>query len=118
MDVLWLQDDYIKEMTSNNIFVLQMNKDRCLELLTPPDDGSIYNGVIRQTILDMRDDIKTKLNTTVIERRISIHELDKARKEDRLLSIFGASTHGPILPVSRIDYGDTTLNLRIRWKAR
>lgn len=62
----------------------------------------------------MHDDIKTKLGVTVEERQVSIHELISARKEDRLLSVFGASTHCPILPVSRLVYKDTTVNLDIK----
>ena len=46
-DVLWLLDDYIKEMTILNVFVLQMSRYGHLELLTPPDDGCILNGVTR-----------------------------------------------------------------------
>ena len=57
-DVLWLLDDYVKEMTILNVFMLQMSRYGHIELLTPPDDGCILNGVTRQTILDMKDDIK------------------------------------------------------------
>ena len=110
-DVLWLLDDYIKEMTILNVFVLQTSRYGHLELLTPPDDGCILNGVTRQTILDMKDDIKEKLNVNVEERQISIHELINSDKEGRLMSVFGASTHCPILNVSRICYRDTTMNL-------
>ena len=46
-DVLWLLDDYIKEMTILNIFMLQQSRYGHLELLTPPDDGCILNGVTR-----------------------------------------------------------------------
>ena len=54
-DVLWLLDDYVKEMTQHNIFVLQQSRYGNLELLTPPDDGCILNGVTRQTIVDLAD---------------------------------------------------------------
>jgi branched-chain amino acid aminotransferase len=56
-DVLWLLDDYIKEMTILNVFILQMSRYGHLELLTPPDDGCILNGVTRQTIMDMQNEI-------------------------------------------------------------
>ena len=112
-DVLWLLDDYIKEMTILNVFVLQMSRYGHLELLTPPDDGCILNGIARQTILDMKDDIKSKLGVTVEERQVSIHEVINARKEGRLLSVFGASTHCPLLPVSRLVYKDTNVTLDI-----
>lgn len=110
-DVLWLLDDYIKEMTILNVFVLQMSRYGHLELLTPPDDGCILNGVTRQTILDMKADIQAKLNVNVEERQVSIHELINSDKEGRLLSVFGASTHCPILNVKRIVYRDKTMDL-------
>ena len=46
-DVLWLLDDYIKEMTILNVFMLQQSRYGHLELLTPPNDGCILNGVTR-----------------------------------------------------------------------
>merc|ERR1712130_840221 len=109
-DVLWLLDDYIKEMTILNVFVLQMSRYGHMELLTPPDDGCILNGVTRQTILDMKNDIKAKLNVEVHEKQVSIHELINSNKEGRLFSVFGASTHCPILNVSRIVYRDNVIN--------
>ena len=44
-DVLWLLDDYIKEMTVLNVFILQQSRYGYLELITPPDDGCVLNGV-------------------------------------------------------------------------
>ena len=71
-DVLWLLDDYVKEMTMLNVFVLQQSRYGHLELLTPPDDGCILNGVTRQSILDMKDEIEKKFKVQVIERQFSI----------------------------------------------
>ena len=67
-DVLWLLDDYVKEMTILNVFMLQISRYGHLELLTPPDDGCILNGVTRQTIIDMKDDIMKKFKIKVEER--------------------------------------------------
>ncbi len=48
-DVLWLLDDYVKEMTILNFFVLQKSRmGGVLELVTPSnEDGCIFNGVPR-----------------------------------------------------------------------
>jgi branched-chain amino acid aminotransferase len=46
-DVLWLLDDYITEMTIQNVFILWMSRYGHYELVTPPDDGTILNGVTR-----------------------------------------------------------------------
>ena len=54
-DVLWLLDDYITEMTIMNVFVLMQSRYGHYELVTSPDDGTILNGVTRQTIIDLKD---------------------------------------------------------------
>lgn len=61
-DVLWLLDDYIKEMTILNVFILQISRYGHVELVTPPDDGCILNGVTRQTIIDLKQEILDKFN--------------------------------------------------------
>jgi len=59
----------------------------------------------------MADEIEAELGCKVVERQVSIHELINANKEDRLISMFGVSTHCPLLPVNRVCYRDTTLLL-------
>ena len=61
----------------------------------------------------MKDEIKKQFNANVEERQVSIHELINSEKEGRLLSVFGASTWCPLLPVTRICYRDTTMNLNL-----
>lgn len=56
-DVLWLLDDYVKEMSNQNVFVLQQSRFGHVELLTPPDDGCIHDGLLRKTILELKDEI-------------------------------------------------------------
>jgi hypothetical protein len=61
----------------------------------------------------MADKIENKLGAKVSERQVSIHELINSDKESRLLSMFGASTHCPILPINRVCYRDTTMLLNV-----
>ena len=60
----------------------------------------------------MTADIKEKFDVDVIERRVSIHEVIQADKEGRLVEMFGASTHCPLLNISRVVYRDTTMDLK------
>jgi branched-chain amino acid aminotransferase len=46
-DVLWLLDDYVKEMTVLNVFAFMKSRYGELELITPPNDGCIFNGTLR-----------------------------------------------------------------------
>ena len=82
-----------------------------MELLTPPADGCILNGVTRQTLIDMKDEIKAQTGLDVVARNVSIHEIINSDKEGRLMSVFGASTYCPLLPVTRLCYRDTTILL-------
>lgn len=82
-----------------------------LELLTPPNDGCILNGMTRRTIVEMKDQIKAKFNCSVEERKISIHELISSHKEQRLVSMFGVSTHCPLLPIKRVVYKNVSIDI-------
>lgn len=98
-DMLWLLDDYVQEMTVLNVFTLWKNRFGVVELVTPPNDGCIYNGTLRQSVLDMADTIKKEQGVSVVEKRISIHEIHNAYKEDRLYEFFGGSTSSSIQSV-------------------
>lgn len=111
-DVLWLLDDYIKEATTLNVFVLQQSRFGWMELVTPPDDTCIMNGVTRQTILDMKDHIEKKYDLRVVEREISVHEVINSGKEGRLFEVFGGATHCHLVPFNRIVYQDTTVGIQ------
>jgi branched-chain amino acid aminotransferase len=110
-DVLWLLDDYVKEMTNMNVFVLQQSRYGNLELLTPPDDGCIHNGVMRKSVLELAPELKKRFNVDTVERQFSIQELINSNKEGRLLEMFGTSISTTIRQVQRVCYRDTTLIL-------
>ena len=46
-DVLWLLDDFVKEMTVLNVFTFWKNRFGTVEIVTPPSDGCIFNGTVR-----------------------------------------------------------------------
>lgn len=50
-DVLWTLDGFVKEMTVINVFALIKSRYGTLELITPPDDGCIFNGSVRKSII-------------------------------------------------------------------
>ena len=59
----------------------------------------------------MADEIEAKLGCRVVERQVSIQEMINSDKEDRLISMFGVSTHCPLMPLERVCYRDTTMRL-------
>ena len=110
-DVLWLLDDYIKELTVLNFFVLQQSRYGNIELVTPPSDDGIMNGTMRKTILELKDKIQENFKCKVVDREISIHEVINSSKEGRLIEMFGAATHCPLQPVNRVVYRDSSMIL-------
>lgn len=108
-DCLWLLDDYIKEMTAMNVFIVQFSRFGHLELVTPHNDTCIHDGVTRRTILDMKDWIEKEFDLKVVEREISIRELVNSAKEGRLVEVFAGATHTNLLPIRRIQWDDTTI---------
>lgn len=110
-DVLWLLDDYIKEMTVINVFALIKSRYGVVELVTPPNDGCIFNGTIRQSVIDLKEQILKEKNVQLVEKQLSIHELIHAHTEERLLEFFGGATSSSIQSISRISFKDETIDL-------
>ena len=54
-DVMWMLDDYIKELTVQNVFIYWKSRFGQKELIIPRDDGCLFDGLIRKTILEMKD---------------------------------------------------------------
>jgi len=57
-DVLWLLDEYVQEMTVLNTFFVIQNRYGEVEMITPPDNGTILPGVPRKSILQLESQIK------------------------------------------------------------
>lgn len=110
-DVLWMLDDYLKELTVLNIFILWKSRFGSIELLTPPNDGTIFNGVTRMSITELKDKIKKEKGINLIERPVSIHEVISAYNEERLIEAFGTATSSLIKPISRIVYKDANIDM-------
>jgi branched-chain amino acid aminotransferase len=101
--VLWLdgiERKYIEEVGTMNIcFVIGD------ELVTPPLEGSVLDGITRQTVIHLWKDHGKK----VAERRISIDEVIDASKTGDLKECFGTGTAAVISPVGEIQHGDVKI---------
>lgn len=47
-------------------------------------DGTVFPGVHRKSILELSNEIEKELGVQVIEKKISIHEIIEAHREDRV----------------------------------
>ena len=89
--IVWMIDENIKETTFMNLFFLMKSRFGDLELVTPPSDGTSYNGVIRRSVIDLMKSLEWARNVKIVERDISIDEVFHAHEEERLEEMFGFS---------------------------
>lgn len=129
---LWLfgEEEYVTEVGTMNMFVAIKNKETGQnELLTAPLDGTILEGVTRDSILSLAKEKLVPLGWKIIERKYTMSELHSASKEGRLLEAFGSGTAAVVSPVRNISWkgelvecglrkdqeaGDITLQM-LRW---
>ncbi|PJB19097.1 MAG: branched chain amino acid aminotransferase [Flavobacteriaceae bacterium CG_4_9_14_3_um_filter_33_16] len=98
--VLWLdgvEQKYIEEVGTMNVFFKINN-----EVFTPELNGSILDGVTRNSVIQLLKDIGYK----VTEKRISIEEIIQSQKKGELEEVFGTGTAAVISPVGEIWFGD------------
>lgn len=103
--VLWLfgKEEYLTEAGTMNMFLVTKDHKGEIELITPPLDGTILEGVTRQSILDMTrkwGDFK------VSERSITMKETLDLLKTNQLIECFGAGTACVVCPINNILYKD------------
>ncbi|XP_020280716.1 branched-chain-amino-acid aminotransferase, cytosolic isoform X2 [Pseudomyrmex gracilis] len=108
--VLWLygKDNKLTEIGTMNVFVVCKTDDGEIELVTPPLNGLILPGVLRDSILTMA---RQWNRFRISERAITMKEIIRLLSENRLLEIFGTGTAGMISPVSYIDFVDQGLHI-------
>ena len=92
------------------------------ELVTPPLSDSILDGVTRDSLLTLANDIGIKTS----ERRISLAELEKAFSNGTITEAFGAGTAAVVAPIKTINihgfdhqlpaYSDNNVMFRIKKK--
>ena len=101
---LFGQEDYLTEVGTMNLFVAWTNEDGVKELVTAPLDGTILDGVTRDSILELARERLTPEGWTTSERKVTMPEIRRAVQEGRLLEVFGAGTAAIVAPVRTIHY--------------
>jgi branched-chain amino acid aminotransferase len=74
------------------------------ELLTAPLDGTILEGVTRDSVLALARERLQPEGWTITERKFSVAELAEAADEGRLIEAFGAGTAAVVSPVRKISW--------------
>lgn len=98
--VLWLDGvnrKYIEEVGSMNVF-FKING----EVITPILNGSILEGVTRNSIIQMLN----HWGIPLVERKISMEEIRQAHQEGTLEEAFGTGTAAVISPIGEFNWQD------------
>lgn len=97
-----MEHKYIEESGTMNVF---FNVDGTL--LTPGLDGTILQGITRDSIIRIAQD----QGVPVEERRVSVEEILQAARKGTLRSAFGAGTAATIAHIQSIAFGDEVFEL-------
>ena len=114
---LWLfgEEEYITEVGTMNLFVVMKNKETGQkELITAPLDGTILEGVTRDSVLALARERLTKEGYNVSERYVKMSEIGEAESEGRLVEVFGAGTAAIVAPIRKISWKGRMLDCGLR----
>lgn len=103
--VLWLdakEFHYIQEVGTMNIFFKIDGK-----FITPSLDGAILHGITRMSVIELLRD----KGYEVIERPITIEEIEEASQKGTLEEAFGTGTAVAIAMIREIGYKDNTIHV-------
>lgn len=104
---LWLfgEEEYVTEVGTMNMFVAMKDKETGQkELVTAPLDGTILEGVTRDSILSLARERLAPEGWKISERKYTMKDLSEASEEGRLLEVFGAGTAAIVSPVRTISW--------------
>ena len=110
---LWLFGDEqrVTEVGTMNFFVAL--RDRASgrpELATPPLDGTILEGVTRDSVLGLARERLAPEGWTVSERYVTMYDIATAADEGRLIEAFGAGTAATVSPIKNIVWHDREIS--------
>ncbi|CAH0559302.1 unnamed protein product [Brassicogethes aeneus] len=115
--VLWLYgpDHQLTEVGTMNIFMFYIDDNGDKVLATPPLNGLILPGVTRQSIIQLSQEWK---EFRVEERSITMDNVLKLAKSERLLEMFGSGTAGVVTPISSLEYIDELLEIPTMYQSK
>ncbi|KUJ20776.1 branched-chain-amino-acid aminotransferase [Mollisia scopiformis] len=114
---LWLfgDEEYVTEVGTMNMFVAIKNKETGQnELITAPLDGTILEGVTRDSVLSLAREKLAPEGWIISERKYTMPELFEASNDGRLLEAFGAGTAAVVSPVRNISWKGNLVECGLR----
>ncbi|SPO05042.1 probable branched-chain-amino-acid transaminase [Cephalotrichum gorgonifer] len=104
---LWLfgEEEFVTEVGTMNMFAAIKDKATGQnELVTAPLDGTILEGITRDSVLSLAREKLVPEGWKVSERKYTMPELWEASQEGRLLEAFGSGTAAVVSPVRTISW--------------
>lgn len=114
---LWLfgEEQYVTEVGTMNMFaVLKDAETGQKELVTAPLDGTILEGVTRDSVLALARERLIPEGYKVSERKYTIRDLAEASKAGRLVEAFGAGTAAIVSPIRTIAWNGETIDCGLK----
>ncbi|KAK1767636.1 putative branched-chain-amino-acid aminotransferase [Phialemonium atrogriseum] len=114
---LWLfgEEEFVTEVGTMNFFVALADRETGRkELVTAPLDGTILEGVTRDSVLSLAREKLAPEGWTVSERKYTMADLDEAAREGRLIEAFGAGTAAIVSPVRTISWRGKLIDCGLR----
>ena len=109
---LWLfgEDERATECGSMNFFVVLRDETGRKELATTPLDGTILEGITRDSVLKLARERLVPKGWVVNERHLPMGELAKAAEKGRLLEAFGSGTAAVVSPIRNVSWRGELVN--------
>lgn len=114
---LWLfgEEERLTEVGTMNLFVCIKDKETGQkELVTAPLDGTILEGVTRDSVLALARERLAPKGWKVSERYLTMKDLAEAEEEGRLIEVFGAGTAAIVSPVRSIAWKDRMVSCGLK----
>ncbi|XBW37013.1 hypothetical protein QEN19_002593 [Hanseniaspora menglaensis] len=114
---LWLfgPNKYITEVGTMNVFFAFKNSETGKkELVTAPLDGTILEGVTRDSVLTLCRDNLDPAEWEVNERYLSIDEVKERADKGELIEAFGSGTAAVVSPIKNIGYLGQDINVPLQ----
>ncbi|KAG0651007.1 Branched-chain-amino-acid [Hyphodiscus hymeniophilus] len=123
--ILWLlnnkQEHEVTEAGASNFFLVWKTREGRTEMVTAPLDSKvILDGVTRRSVLDLAKERLVEGSrylagevgpVDVVERTLTMLEVEEAQREGRLVEAFVSGTAYFITPVSAINFKDEELDI-------
>lgn len=104
---LWLfgEEEIVTEVGTMNFFVCLRERGTGKKMLwTAPLDGTILEGVVRESVLELARERLGPEGWAIEEKNYTMAELAEAADEGRLIEAFGTGTAAVVSPVRKINW--------------